>query len=46
VPLFVQDVVRSGYGAYGIIREQDFFEKRSEFQAWAIDIQKVDIETT
>lgn len=42
----IEDVVRSGYGAYGIIREQDFFEKRSEFQAWAIDIQKVDIETT
>ncbi len=34
----------TGYGAYGIIREQDFFDKRSEFQAWAIDIKKVDIE--
>lgn len=40
-----QGVVKTGYGAYGIIREQDLFEKRSEFQAWAIDVKKVDIES-
>jgi len=41
----IEGVVKTGYGAYGIIREQDLFEKRSEFQAWAIDVKKVDIES-
>lgn len=32
------------YGRYGIIREADYFNKRSEFAQWAADVKKVDIE--
>jgi len=37
-------VVKDGYGAHGILRETDMYEKRAEFQAWAIDVKKLDPE--
>jgi hypothetical protein len=40
----LQGVIREGFGAHGILRETDMYAKRAEFQAWAIDVQKVDIE--
>ncbi|PSC69161.1 RNA-binding 25 [Micractinium conductrix] len=32
------------YGKYGIIRETDMYSKRPEFQLWAIEVKKIDIE--
>jgi hypothetical protein len=40
----LQGVIREGFGAHGILRETDMYAKRAEFQAWAIDVQKVDVE--
>ena len=40
----LQGVIREGFGAHGILRETDMYSKRAEFQAWAIDVQKVDVE--
>jgi hypothetical protein len=36
--------VGEDYGKYGIIRETDLYNKRPEFQRWAMDIKKVDVE--
>lgn len=41
----MQGAVGTGYGAHGILRETDLNAKRAEFQAWAIDTKKVDVET-
>eukprot|EP00887_Chlorella_sp_A99_P003746 scaffold7.g3746.t1 len=32
------------YGKYGIIRETDMYAKRPEFQLWAMEVKKVDLE--
>lgn len=40
----LQGVIKEGFGAHGILRETDMYAKRAEFQAWAIDVQKVDVE--
>ena len=39
-----QGPVTNQFGAHGVIREGDLGAKRSEFQAWAIETQNVDIE--
>ena len=33
------------YGAYGVIRETDYYTKRPEFTLWALEIKKADVET-
>lgn len=40
----VQAALTQQYGKYGVIRETDIYTKRAEFQMWATDVQKVDIE--
>lgn len=40
----LQGVVGMEYGKYGLIRETDLYNKRPEFQLWAIDVKKIDIE--
>jgi len=32
------------YGKYGVIRETDYYTKRSEFMLWALEIKKSDVE--
>lgn len=40
----MQGVVTGQYGQHGIIRETDMYTKRTEFQLWAMEVKKVDIE--
>lgn len=32
------------YGKYGLIRDTDMYSKRPEFQLWAMEVKKIDIE--
>lgn len=33
------------YGAFGVIRETDYYTKRSEFMLWALEIKNADVES-
>lgn len=43
-PGIVGHVVSDQYGKYGVIRESDLASKISEFQQWATEVKKVNIE--
>ena len=37
-------MVTEQYGAHGIIRETDIYTKSAEFQRWAMEVKKLDVE--
>lgn len=39
-----REAKESKYGKYGVIRETDMYDKRSEFTLWAIEERRVDVE--